>query len=574
MSTNEYLDALLSVIPHHSLPPEIATHGYQKFLDAALRLATGGPARPDDASHLRDAWPEIQPSVQRALHALHTPTTSSHLTKRRRSSSPQQRPSTSSSTLHKKPKQDSQKGGGKDDEDGEDATDLPQLTVHALSATAPVRHKVDITFHARTLRLAHGGTGASVTRCERSALTRAFLLPTRARSSGTLQWTLLLLAGDKPPPPTPRGASNREGKSRADSGAGATVRFELACSVPESGAPPRITAHSSSSYPSSLRPSTTHQALLTLLSATIITPNDNDRLGLVLTSVERGAPLAGITAFRGVRETSLWFFDAGILTDARPAEFWALADLAPGEAGVRVRTATGRTCSVVLTRRASVGANSSEQDDGEEEEGEETEFQMIDGKERERILEWVRRHRDAFGIRDDAAAEAGAGSETDAQRVEEVDGGEGNGKVVGGDSDSDSDFETASSTSDGGSPSGTSSSTASGDSDSASEADQEDDDDDEEEDEDEEKEGSRQNVSQRVVKNNVESEDDEEVVDLDPKHHPLLRAMPNLKMSRAAVDAAVGLVMDDLVGQTSGGPGPPLASAQDDGEDEEDELEE
>ena len=83
-------------------------------------------------------------------------------------------------------------------------------------------------------------------------------------------------------------------------------------------------------------------------------------------------------------------------------------------------------------------------------------FQMIDGKEREGIMEWVRRHRSLFGI----ATAQGAG--------------------VGGPGP--------------------------------------------------------------------------EVVELDPKWHPLLRAatagaIPN--MSRAAVDAAVGLVVDDL-----SGPGP------------------
>jgi len=150
------------------------------------------------------------------------------------------------------------------------------------------------------------------------------------------------------------------------------------------------------------------EAIFTLLSSTI----SGNPIPVALTTVERSALLAGITAFRGVRETSLWFFDgdgananvagAGILADARPAEFWALEDLARGEAGVRVRTATGRTCSVVLMRRRSVddgtGEGDGEEGGEEEEEGEETEFQMIDGKERERILEWVRRHRGAFGI--------------------------------------------------------------------------------------------------------------------------------------------------------------------------------
>jgi hypothetical protein len=64
-------------------------------------------------------------------------------------------------------------------------------------------------------------------------------------------------------------------------------------------------APSSASAHPSPPPTTTsaREALHALLSSTLAgTP-------VSLTTVERGAPLAGITAFRGVRETSLWFFD-------------------------------------------------------------------------------------------------------------------------------------------------------------------------------------------------------------------------------------------------------------------------
>ncbi|KAI0298450.1 hypothetical protein B0F90DRAFT_702923 [Multifurca ochricompacta] len=129
------------------------------------------------------------------------------------------------------------------------------------------------------------------------------------------------------------------------------------------------------------------QALLSLLSAVITntattTTTTMTPTRLALTTIERGSPLSGITAYRGARETTLWFFDndaddgkrssnggggGGILADGRPAEFWALADLAKGEAGVRVRSVTGRTCSVVLMRRH--GNASTRNAKGEEEEG-------------------------------------------------------------------------------------------------------------------------------------------------------------------------------------------------------------
>ena len=569
----EYLDALITAIPNDTIPPEItasssqgagAHRPYSQFIDTALRLVSGGPARPDDAPHIRDAWLEIQASVQSALHALHTSSSSSQQqpAKRKHSTSS---PSTTNKNNNDNNKKIRYEDGG-DDED-----DVPQLTLHAISATAPVRHKVDITLHARTLRLAHSTTGAQTARCARTALSHVFLLPTRARSSGALQWTALLLAGDKPAPPAPRGgARSKEAKATP------AVRFELACSVPDSSSPatiPRMTAHAptSSSTPASQGTSNAREAVFTLLSSTIAgTP-------VALTTVERGAPLAGITAFRGVRECSLWFFGedanagAGILADGRPAEFWALEDLAQGEAGVRVRTATGRTCSVVLMRRS--GNDCAGEPGGEEEEeGEETEFQMIDGKEREGILEWVRRHRGAFEMgkirgKDDKAplrdAANGKGKETETET----------GKDGREDSDSDSDFE-ASGESDGGSPSSGSGSDSDGD---------------EDEDEDEDEDGPRSEGGSGGGDDDSESggegdDDEENMMELDdPKHHPLLRAGALPKMSRAAMDAAVELVVGDLVGQgqtrpdaplTRSGLGRPAGDVDAGDDDEEDELEE
>ena len=566
---HEYLDALLATLPHESIPQDIAStsrgaghssNPYSKFIDTVLRLVSGGSARADEAPHLRDAWTDIQASLQHALKALHRPTSPQPPTKRKHSSS-------SPSANQKKPKYKQREGNGQtgDEADEDDADDAPRLTLHAISATAPVRHKVDITLHLRTLRLAHATTGAQSARCARTALTRAFLLPTRARSSGALQWTALLLAGDKPAPPTPKGARGASGKGAAN--AAGTARFELACSVPDSAsaAVPRMTVHSSASA-SPAQSGSAREALLALLSSVI------SDTSVTLTTVERAGPLTGITAFRGVRETSLWFFDgagAGILADARPAEFWALADLARGEAGVRVRTATGRTCSVVLTRRGVHGSENRGEEamlEDEEEEGEETEFQMIDGKEREGISEWVRRHRDAFGvsvIQREAQAAQMAGTAAEAK--------DGEGTGARGDSDSDSDFEESSASSDGGSPtSGSGSSSDAGSGEVGAEAEAEDD-------------GSELGSQDRES----DSDGDEDVVELDPKHHPLLRAGALPKMSRAAMDAAVGLVVGDLVGQTGrsspgpakAGPGHPVAQSENtrdghDGgdEDEEDEL--
>ncbi|KAF8262468.1 hypothetical protein EI94DRAFT_1743586 [Lactarius quietus] len=298
-----------------------------RFIDAVLRLASGGTSRPDEDALLRDTWPQIQASLQNTLHALDSP-----LAHAKRS--------------------------------------------HQCMESWNLR-RVDITLHARSLRIAHA-IGA-VARCPRAVLTRVFLLPTRSRATGAPQWTALLLAGDTPTP-TPT-ASRKSNDAAAGVGAGEgkekwNAQFELAFSVLETGAVPRLTLHSapSSSLLPNTSPSSLYQALLSLLSS--ITPSTPSAVHTApkLVQIEHGAPLAGVTAFHGAGETSLWFFDgtsaasktAGILADAHPAEFWALADLAAGG--------------------------------GQDDEGEETEFQMIDERERDGIMEWVRKHKPAFGI--------------------------------------------------------------------------------------------------------------------------------------------------------------------------------
>ncbi len=97
----EYLDALLATLPHESIPQDIASTSrgarhssspYPKFIDTALRLVSGGSARADEAPHLRDAWPDIQASIQRALDALHPQSSSQAPTKRKLSLFPSREP--------------------------------------------------------------------------------------------------------------------------------------------------------------------------------------------------------------------------------------------------------------------------------------------------------------------------------------------------------------------------------------------------------------------------------------------------------------------------------------------------
>jgi len=130
-----------------------------------------------------------------------------------------------------------------------------------------------------------------------------------------------------------------------------------------------------------------------------------------------------------------------------------------------------------------------------EEEGEETEFQMSDGKDKEGVLEWVRRHRDAFGVatvQRESQAPQMAGTAAEAK--------DGGGTGAGGDSYSDSDFEVSSMSSDGSSPTSGSNSGSGSD---AGLGEGEDD-------------GSEDGSQGRE-----NDGDDEDVVELDPKHHLL-----------------------------------------------------
>ncbi len=135
-------------------------------------------------------------------------------------------------------------------------------------------------------------------------------------------------------------------------------------------------------------------------------------------------------------------------------------------------------------------------------------------------MEWVRRHKSAFMIVVVQGPEAG--------------GADAEGGVVarGGNSYSDSDFEQESGESDGVSPSPSSSSSGPGEHGGSEESDNE-------------------GGAGEGAEGSIEAEgNDEEIIEFDPKRRPLLRAAAagaTPKMSRAAVDAAVGLVVDDLL---------------------------
>ncbi|THH07247.1 hypothetical protein EW145_g3514 [Phellinidium pouzarii] len=404
-----------------------------------------------------------------------------------------------------------------DDDTEEDTT--PMHILHALSITAPVRKKVDIVITPDAVRLTHPVSGALEARVPVAAITRAFLVSSLGKNKNKPQWAVTLMTSDRHVPKegfkTTVGSKSPPASHEKGAETLSILQAFLAC-LPE------------------------HIEQYTALG-----PADADS-ALVAFASSSSQPF--VDAYVGAKEGALCFLPSGILwSGTRPCEYFALEDLAPdsdvpGAGGVKTLSATGRTFSVYVRRgpvHADSGNNNSE--DGEEEEmeeGEETEFAMIDGRESENVNAWIRKFRRLFG----------KPRTEQAQVVKAVDKkGKGRAKAVGpvqdandGDSDrSDEDF-VAPSDSDGGEPSS--------DEESGPDGGNNDQGDEEEEAED----GDSEDLGDA----------DEEDEELDPARHPLMRpgAMP--RMSKAAMDAAVAMVIGDVAG-----------SGDEEEEEEEDELE-
>ncbi|KAI0087577.1 hypothetical protein BDY19DRAFT_237671 [Irpex rosettiformis] len=425
-----------------------------------------------------------------------------------------------------------------------DADDEHVFTLNSLSVSSPIRKKVDIAIYKKSLRLLNPSTHAVEFSILLTDLKRAFLIPTRGKSKP--HWSVVLLASDTPAPAKGKDVSKASNSNEQVQLVFGVDAVPTAAYTTSEGSHPRGTPI----FPF-LRSFLSH--LPPHISVT--------EVGLE----EEQSQAKGVQAYRRAKEGTLWFLSGGVLWDGKPCEFWDISDLIgnvpggeegdvngptmTGAEGVRVVSATGRTCSVFLRRQILPLQKDGNEDeererekDEEEEQAiqvEETDFGMIEGKEQDGILQWVKRNKRQFGKPKQQQDNVGAPG-VDVK---------GKGKAVAlpeEDSDEeDSDFHSESD-SDGGSP------TSGSDSDSDDEA--------------------------GTVDEEESGEDDSEE-ELDPSRHPLLRpgAMP--KMSKAAIEAAVGMVTSDvdLLGAGSGtSGGRPMDVDDDDEEDneaEEDELE-
>ncbi|KAH9891610.1 hypothetical protein C8Q73DRAFT_837222 [Cubamyces lactineus] len=527
-----YLDSLRPLLPtdigqqlDHVLVPEA-----RPLVETLLRLAVGAPA--SDQLPV-PGWDSLQERAAKIVGELKS---SHHSRSQKRSREDEPLPSMKRL-----------KSNGDDSVTPAAEDDPPLFTLNALSVSSPIRKKVNITVHRSTIRLTNPATqNEEHPPIPIAALQRAFLLSTRGKSKP--HWTVALMASDVP---APTGKAAEALKTtpvpQLVFGLDATLTTNFTTTSYDSSGSTKTDPYTkgSASLPA-LRSFLSHIPISTLEPSTTIFRS---------AAAPSGDGVAGVEAYRGAKQGTLWFLHEGVLWDGKPCEFFALEHLAPAARneqsydGVRTLSATGRTCSVILRRigggpaKTPTNGHKKGEDDEDEEsddeaEGEDIDFGMVDGREQETIGRWIKSHRHLFGKSPQSSPSPLAGSTA-------VDKGKGKAKADDPRNEDTEDEEDSDFTMD------SSDEESSGDDSDASGSDAG-----EGEGSDGEDEG---NASDDVT--------DDEVEELDPAHHPLLRpgAMP--RMSRAAVDAVVGMVEQDLMGGARRG------MQDDDESEEEDELE-
>ena len=481
---------------------------------------------------------------------------------------------TPSQQSSKKPKLDSQETWHQRQDLLEDETDIHQYTIYNISATSPLRKKVDISIHKRTIRITPAAAGKDKDGDKAKSQTfvfllkdlkRSFILPTHGKQKP--YYTMIMTTSDITN--LPKGSTTDSGESHW-----------LICLGSELN-PPNLVTRSKDS------PTCHHPKGASICPAYDtfqgFVPHNTNAFKPLTNDHTNASGGTGVDGYRSAKPGTLWFLREGILWDAKPVEFWAFEDLLPADGGkggqvlggVRMLSATGRSCTVILRRRVPKAKKEAGDEDDGGEDAIETDFEMIEGKEQEGISEWCRKYSKKFGgssLTAASAAKTSASAPTPSAFVKgkgkaratdddmEVDGEGGTTKQLDlvnnpmaedeGDLDDDNFTGSDSELSDG--------------SDSEDNGDSDDSAGDSEEDSDAEGEGEGE-VEGEESRPEPESEDfeDDGEEPLDPKHHPLLRpgAMPK-KISKAALNAVVGMMEEDFE----------VTVAATAGSDEEDEL--
>ncbi|KAF8840639.1 hypothetical protein BDN67DRAFT_929869 [Paxillus ammoniavirescens] len=512
-STTPLLDILSKHLPAGIPLAEISKSSESRSAVEILLSFAVGAECPTRISDLREEWTRKQPAATKALQE----SLGMKGSKRARESESSDE---SSSKRHKTA--------------DADVDDSPLFTLPSISTTSPIRKKVDITIHERSIRFINPGTRAVESSIPLSAISRAFLLPTRGKAKG--HWTVVLLPTDVPDKGKASAASSQQIIFGLD--ALSTTKFQTTSYSSGGSSPTSTPVSKGEETVASIRKFLSHLPVPLLQSSATVFRS-------ACATAKSGDGAAGVDAYLAAKAGTLWFFDSGILWgESKPCEFWAISDLVAKE-GVRLISATGRTCSVILSRKcgASKDANKNGDDEASEDEGDEvveTEFSMVDGREQDPINAWARQRKHIMGK--DAVSSSPPSTSKQGQAStngkEAVKGQLSNGTVKGpawDDSDSDDeDYESATSE----------------DLDRSSSSDSED---------SERAHGSDDGGGSDNEGVEVSGDEGSEEEELQEAHHPLLRpgAMP--RMSKATINAVIDMVNDDLM---------------DDASDEEDQLEE
>jgi hypothetical protein len=536
-SSHPYLDAAFAHLPEETSAPLRAAHTNDPALgfalDALVAFCAGAPC---PAPALGDAskWSTRQTAALTALRAFGGSSESAMNGKRTRDDEG----AADGITETKRART----------EQNVPADDPLCFTLPSISFTSPLRKKLTLALHKHTLRLLSPTTSAVEATIPLSSLKRAFLLPTRGKTKP--HWTVVLMGSDAPPAkkagpkkdqPVPKDEDTQV-MFGTDALALAVTEYSVGAShptvasIPKGGSTlPALTAFLS------LLPQhiTQHRAKQSVFRSSLAPALGTTAKTSATADAGQGEDgRAGVDAHRAARAGTLWFFAEGVLWGERPCEFFALPDLLVGQEGVRLISATGRSCAVWLRRRVprEKRDGDGQADEEEEEEGEdavESEFGAIDGREQEPISAWIRRFGARFGVSADALAATNGDSKGKGKAAAVVPAQTGPVTMNSGewadDDEGDDDFV--------GSDDGEASESGAS-SDGGDEKEKEGDGEEEAEASDEED-----------TDEDAEGEEDEDAGELDPGRHPLLKegAMPR-KLSNAVVDMVVGMVEDDMMG--------------------------
>jgi hypothetical protein len=441
----------------------------------------------------------------------------------------------------------------------EDGTDVHQYTIYNISATSPIRKKVDMSIHKRTIRITPAATAKDKDGDKAKSQTmvflledlkRSFVLPTHGKQKP--HYTMIMLSSDVTS--LPKGSTTDSGETH----------WQI-CVGSELTLPNLVTRSNDSSEHRHPKGASIGAAFDSFQE---FVPHDAKALKPQTKDHANASGATGVDGYKAAKPGTLWFFRQGILWDAKPIEFWAVGDLVSADGGedgqtlggVRMFSATGRQCTVILRRRIPKTKEGGGED-GDGEDVAETDFEMIEGKEQDGIAEWCRRYSKTFGKRTASTSRTptstpalpssakGKGKARATDDDMEVDGEGGATNQVDlannpmaedeGDLDDDDFTNSDSELSD-----GSDSEEGGGSDESAGGS--------EDGDSDEEGEGEGEESRPEPESEEVEDFDEES---FDPKHHPLLRpgAMPK-RVSKAVLNAVVGMVEEEF-GVTAGGAG-------------------